>query len=90
MTREVVLDTALARMRGVIGRRVDPGDRFIFEFDEVAPRMIHMVGVRVPLRVEWWIGDELVEVADLRPWTGLGRVRADRVVEIVEERDVSP
>jgi hypothetical protein len=85
MPREVILDSKLAKARGVIGRDVDPGDRFIFPFDEVAPRMIHMVGVRVPLRVEWWIDDELAHVDRLQPWTGWGRARADRVVEIVEQ-----
>lgn len=89
MTREIVLDSTLAKTRGVIGRRVDPGDRFIFEYDDVAPRTIHMVGVRVPLRVEWWIGDKLVDVRDLRPWTGWGRARADRVVEIVAPHDAA-
>jgi len=37
--------------------------------------------VRRPLTVEWWIGDELQKRQELRPWIGVGRAPADRVIE---------
>jgi hypothetical protein len=40
-----------------------------------------MVGVTKPLRVEWYVGDELVNDAVLRSWIGRGSAPADRVIE---------
>lgn len=71
----------LEQARGVIGRYPDPGQSFEFVFDRVKPRAIHMVGVRRPLRVEWYVYGELEAAETLRPWVGWARHRADRVVE---------
>lgn len=77
----VTLTTPVEQARGVIGRYPAPGERYVFEFETVKPRLIHMVGVRRPLRVEWYVGEELEAARTLRPWVGWGRARADRVVE---------
>jgi len=31
--------------------------------------------------VEWWIGDERERTETLRPWTGIARADADRIIE---------
>lgn len=79
--KTVTLRTDWEQSRGVIGRYPEPDEEYVFEFDGVARRFIHMVGVRRPLRVEWYIGDELQAAETLRPWTGWGWEPADRVVE---------
>jgi hypothetical protein len=78
---EIVLSRPHERARGVIGRYPAPDERYVFEYDGVASRRIHMIGVRRPLRVTWWIGDEAVAVETLRPWIGTAAHRADRVTE---------
>jgi len=71
----------LEQLRGVIGRHPEPGDRYIFEFDEPAERAVHMVGVREPLDVTFSVkGSTTLEVG-LTPWTGYASARADRVIE---------
>jgi len=78
---QIVLSSTLQQLRGVIGRYPSPDEEFIFEFDAVAERDIHMLGVRQPLEVEWWADGDLVRVEELRPWIGAATARADRVVE---------
>lgn len=76
-----VLTGPLEQARGVIGRYPDLDERYIFEFGSVKNRLIHMVGVTRPLRVEFFVGDELVTDTVLQPWTGHARARCDRVIE---------
>lgn len=76
-----VLRSDWQQSRGVIGRYPDPDEEYVFEFDGVARRFIHMVGVRRPLRVEWYIGDGLQTAETLRAWLGWGYHKADRVIE---------
>lgn len=71
----------LEQVRGVIGREPGPDEAYIFEFDEVARRVVHMVGVREPLRVEWHVDDHCVRTEELAPWTGYASHQADTVVE---------
>jgi hypothetical protein len=71
----------LEQMRGVIGRHPDRGDRYIFEFDEIRERPVHMVGVRRPLRVTWQVRNQTIARETLSPWTGWAVHRADRVIE---------
>ena len=78
---QIVLSSFLAQARGVIGRYPDPDQEFVFEFDEVRKRDVHMVGVRRPLQVEWYVDDDLVRVEELKPWTGYASAKADRVIE---------
>lgn len=77
----VRLTTPVEQARGVIGRYPAPGERYVFEFETVESRLIHMVGVRQPLRVEWYVNGQLEAAKTLRPWIGWGRARADCVVE---------
>lgn len=80
-----VLDGPLEQMRGVIGREPTGDERYVFEFDSVARRSVHMVGVRNPLRVRFLAdGEETLDVV-LRPWTGHARARADKVIEETAE-----
>lgn len=79
--REHVLTGPLEKARGVIGRYPEPDERFVYQFDEVAVRRFHMVGVTKPLRVEWFVGDDLVNDDTLRPWIGRASAPADRVIE---------
>lgn len=76
-----ILRSPLQQARGVIGRYPGPEERYVFEFDGVARRSVHMVGVRRPLRVTWLVDGDVVKEATLRPWIGHGAARADRVVE---------
>lgn len=78
---EIVLTGPLEQTRGVIGRYPGPDERYVFEFDGVAYRFIHMLGVRRPLLVRWFVEDELEREVTLRPWAGLGIAPADRVTE---------
>lgn len=71
----------LEQMRGVIGREPGPGDRYIFEFDSVGERSVHMVGVRRPLEVTWIAEGEETFSTTLRPWVGYGSAPADVVIE---------
>lgn len=79
----------LEQLRGVIGREPSGEDRYIFEFDDVAVRSVHMVGVRKPLDVTWLADGEVVQCRTLRPWIGYGSARADRVVEGPVSQEVS-
>ena len=78
---QIVLDSFLSQLRGVIGRYPEPDQEFVFEFDSVRKRDVHMIGVRQPLQVEWYVDDDLVREAVLRPWVGMASARADRVIE---------
>lgn len=71
----------LEQVRGVIGRYPGPDEAYAFVFEDVAERPVHMVGVRRPLRVEWYVDGELERAEVLEPWWGTASARADRVVE---------
>ena len=76
-----VLTTPFQQARGVIGRYPGPDDRYVFEFDAVQPRTVHMVCVRKPLQVTFEADGEVVEETVLSPWIGLARARCDRLIE---------
>lgn len=78
---ETTLTGPVEQARGVIGREPDVGERYVFEFDSVSYRAVHMVGVRRPLRVTWEVRGQTQAVKTLRPWTGWGIHLADRVIE---------
>lgn len=75
------LEGPLEQARGVIGRYPGPDEEYHFIFDSVRRRGIHMVGVRKPLEVQWWIDDECVRTEVLTPLTGHARYQANRIVE---------
>jgi uncharacterized membrane protein (UPF0127 family) len=81
MTAKHVLTTPFEQARGVIGRYPDPGERYIFEFDDIKRRTVHMIGVRRPLQVTFEADGEVVRETVLSPWIGLARARCDRVIE---------
>ncbi|WP_424019834.1 DUF192 domain-containing protein [Halorientalis pallida] len=59
----------------------DPG--FVYRLlDTVPRRVIHMLFVRTPLDVLWLRDEEVVKVATLSPWTGIGVAKADTIVEL--------
>jgi hypothetical protein len=80
-TTDITLTGPLEQARGVIGRYPDPDEQYVFEFRTVAARLVHMVGVRRPLRVTWYLDGRERHQRVLRPWTGVGLARADRLVE---------
>ena len=77
----VVLDGHLGQVRGVIGRYPDEGEEYVFEYDRVAERGIHMLFVRRPLDVMWVVDGAVEHRETLEPWTGFGVHRADVVIE---------
>jgi hypothetical protein len=81
MTEDIVLESVLDQLRGVIGRYPEPGQRFIFEFETVEKRLVHMVGVSRPLLVEFVVCGRLQESVVLPPWLGVASQRCDKVIE---------
>jgi hypothetical protein len=78
---DIHLRGPLSRARGVIARYPSPSERYIFEWTDISPRRIHMLGVRRALIVEWWAEGEFVSREHLKPWFGTAIHRADRVIE---------
>ena len=80
-----VLRGPLSKARGVIGREPAPGEEYVFEFDSVKPRSVHMVGVRSPLQVEFRIVDRGAYDTTLRttlqPWTGVAKAPCNEIIE---------
>ncbi|WP_349254432.1 DUF192 domain-containing protein [Halorientalis sp.] len=108
-------DSFVSQTIGLMGQSTVSDDyALVFEFgdpgffyrlrDTVPRRVIHMLFVRMPLDVLWLRGDEVVKVATLSPWTGIGVAKADTIVElaagsaegvavgdrVVVEREASP
>lgn len=80
----------LEKLRGVIGREPRGDDRFIFCFDDVSERSVHMVGVRRPLEVTWVARGKVTHKTTLQPWIGFDSARADVVIETAaNETEVS-
>jgi len=78
---DIVLETPWQQARGVIGRYPDETERYVFPFDDVAKRRVHMIGVRRPLRVNWFVGNSLHAEEVLQPWTGTAAHTADKITE---------
>jgi hypothetical protein len=76
-----VLSGPLEQARGVIGREPNMGERFIFEFDEVDDRLVHMVGVTKPLLVKFMLDGAVTFETRLQPWIGHARAQCDTIVE---------
>ncbi|WP_246987105.1 DUF192 domain-containing protein [Halorientalis marina] len=88
-----IADGFIAQTVGLMGQSSVPEDYalvfrfgeppFLYrQFDTVPRRFIHMLFVRMPLDVLWLRDGEVVAVATLSPWTGLGQAKADTVVEL--------
>jgi len=76
-----VLTDPFEQMRGVVGRYPAPDERYIFEFDTVEKRGVHMFGVFRPLTVEFYLDGELVKQRKLLPFIGRATAICDRVIE---------
>lgn len=71
-----------AKARGLMFRRgLADGTALALPFDRADRRVVHMVGVFFPIDVIWTVDDRVTHVKRLHPMVGLGRARADRVVE---------
>jgi len=79
---DVVLESRWQQARGVIGRYPAKNERYVFPFDDVATRRVHMVGVRRRLRVKWYRNDAHEAEEVLKPWTGTAAHKADRITEV--------
>lgn len=78
----LLLEGRLAKGRGLMFRSSFPGDGLLFPFEAVNPRTLHMVFVTFPIDAVWLIGEHVERVARLPAWRGVGRARADCVVEL--------
>jgi len=78
-----VAASTMARARGLMFRRSIPDDyALVFAFDDAAARDVHMLFVPFPIDAIWLEGDAVTHVKRLRSWLGLGRARADTLVEL--------
>ncbi|WP_227131961.1 DUF192 domain-containing protein [Halorubellus salinus] len=78
-----VAASTLSRARGLMFRRSIPDEyALVFAFDDAAARDVHMVFVPFPIDAVWLVDEEVTHVKRLRPWLGLGRARADTLVEL--------
>jgi uncharacterized membrane protein (UPF0127 family) len=78
-----VADSFLSRARGLMFRRSFPDDAaLVFPFEAEATRTLHMVCVPFDIDAVWLRNRRVERVTRLSAWTGLGRARADTVVEL--------
>ena len=78
-----VADGLLSKARGLMFRRSAPDDyALVFPFGRPGRRSLHMVAVPFDIDALWLVDGEVRRVARLASWTGLGRARADTVVEL--------
>ncbi|TQQ78595.1 hypothetical protein EGH24_13820 [Halonotius terrestris] len=77
--------TGLSKARGVIGREPAPGEAYVFPFDGIRERVVHMLGVTEPLDVEFrvvWNGRyETTKRVTLQPWTGHASAECTHIIE---------
>lgn len=78
-----VADSTLAQTRGLMFRRSVPDDyALVFPFDASEPRTLHMLFVPFPIDALWIADGAVTHRKRLSPFVGLGRARADTVVEL--------
>ena len=78
-----VADGLVSKGLGLMFRRSVPDDyALVFPFDGPGERSLHMVAVPFDVDALWLVDGEVRRVARLAAWTGLGRARADTVVEL--------
>lgn len=78
-----VADSIPTRARGLMFKRSIPDDyALVFMFDRAATRSVHMVFVRFPIDVLWVVDDVVERAAQLSPWVGFARARADTIIEL--------
>ena len=78
-----VADGLVSKGLGLMFRRSAPEDyALVFPFDGPGERSLHMVAVPFDVDALWLVDGEVRRVERLAAWTGLGRARADTVVEL--------
>ena len=78
-----VARSTLRQARGLMFRRSVPeGYALVFPFDEVDAQWLHMLFVPFAIDALWLVDGEVTGRKRLAPFVGLGRGRADAVVEL--------
>ena len=63
-------------------RSIPDGYALVFPFDGVDSRWLHMLFVPFSIDALWLVDGEVTAKARLAPFVGLGRGRADTIVEL--------
>lgn len=87
-----VAGSTLERARGLMFRRSVPDEyALVFPFDRPAARTLHMLFVPFAIDAMWIVDGEVTRTKRLAPFVGIGRGRADTIVELPAGRaaDVS-
>mgnify|MGYP006274489739 CR=1 FL=1 len=78
-----VARSTLEQARGLMFRRSIPdGYALVFPFDEADTQWLHMLFVPFAIDAVWLADGEVTAKKRLAPFVGLGRGRADTVVEL--------
>ena len=78
-----VARSAFEQARGLMFRRSIPDDYALaFPFDEADTQWLHMLFVPFGIDAVWLVDGEVTAKKRLAPFVGLGRGRADTVVEL--------
>lgn len=78
-----VARSTLEQARGLMFRRSVPdGYALVFPFDGVDARWLHMLFVPFAIDALWLVDGEVRKRTRLAPFVGLGRAKADTVVEL--------
>jgi len=78
-----VARSTLEQARGLMFRRSIPDDyTLVFPFDDVDTRWLHMLFVPFAIDAVWLVDGEVTATKRLAPFVGLGRGRADTIVEL--------
>ncbi|GAB7010115.1 DUF192 domain-containing protein [Halorubrum trueperi] len=69
--------------RGLMFRRSIPDDyALVFPFEAADTQWLHMLFVPFAIDALWLVDDEVTEKRRLAPFVGIGRARADTVIEL--------
>ncbi|WP_424014269.1 DUF192 domain-containing protein [Halorubrum xinjiangense] len=78
-----VARSTLEQARGLMFRRSIPDDyALVFPFDEPDTQWLHMLFVPFAIDAAWLVDGKVTAKKRLAPFVGLGRGRADTVVEL--------
>ncbi|MFC6752777.1 DUF192 domain-containing protein [Halorubrum tibetense] len=78
-----VARSTLEQARGLMFRRSIPDDyALVFPFDDADTRWLHMLFVPFAIDAVWLVDEEVTATKRLAPFVGLGRGRADTIVEL--------
>jgi hypothetical protein len=85
-------DSALTQAKGLMFRASVPDEyALVMDIDGggLVPfssgpsrQFVHMLFMRVSIDVLWLVDDEVTKTGRLRPWTGMGVARANRIIEL--------